>query len=309
MTDKKKYEQPDRLAGLEDYGGSASLTVRFVAGPTKRGEQSLAALDMARNFDALPDVEQERLTEAVRQRWEARDAGGDAVKRLERLDWLECALQLRRSGMSAAEMQTHTGEGEAEVQSLLRVTDAIERWLEEESAKRERRSAPPTSKAFVEQSPQLLSRAYAGTPGLAYVDDFLPGIGLNGDWIADAVNTGALLVCPRCFFVHLPRLPLPLLIHETDPPPVDACDVCAHAPAAAELNYQFSAEMFLVSREELGEARTERALLFFQLWMGASLAADTWVLAALGDALAGVKDTSRREVVPPAPKESEIETE
>lgn len=137
---------------------------------------------------------------------------------------------------------------------------------------------------------------YVGTPGAAYADDFLPGSGIDDQWIADAVNTGALLVCPRCFFLHLPAFALPLRLWATDPEPVDACDVCAHALAAAEIPFELSARMMQQAREELAEARAERARLFFELWLGASNAADTWVLAALGDALADVKEKARKDL-------------
>lgn len=136
--------------------------------------------------------------------------------------------------------------------------------------------------------------AYAGTPGAAYVDGFLPGFGEQASeddqWIADRVNDGTLLACSRCRFLHLPAFPLPLLRRAADPAPVDACDVCAHAWSAAELEFQPSADQMLSAREGLVEARSARARLFFELWVGASEAADTWVLAALGQVLRGVKE-------------------
>ena len=137
--------------------------------------------------------------------------------------------------------------------------------------------------------------AYAGTPGAAYVDDLLPGIGTEDAQVAEMINAGSLLVCPRCFFLHLPAFPLPLHLGAGDPPPVDACDVCAHAYGATHIWYQLTDEMLLNAREALAEARTERAMLFHELLVGASQAADTWVLSCLGDTMAGLKAASRKE--------------
>lgn len=131
---------------------------------------------------------------------------------------------------------------------------------------------------------------FAGTPGAAYVDKQLAEMqGADKEWIADSINTGALLVCPRCEFLHLPSPPLPLGLAKSTPAPADACDVCAHAHGAADLAFQVDAAQMLEARAGLAEARMERAQVMFDLWMGASLAANTWVLARLGDVLADVK--------------------
>lgn len=307
MTDKKKYEQPDRLAGLEGYGHGTAITVRFVDKPAPRGEQSISALDMARNFDALPDMEQERLTEVVRQMWEAVAAGKGEQRRLERLDWLGCAVGLRREGMSAEEMQTHTGEEEAEIQSLLRATDAVERWLGEDKAKRERpeqgEDKQGEDKAEEEEALPLLSRAHAGTPGEAYLTEFLPNITDDADWLAESINNGTLLVCPRCHFLRLQGRPFPLdpiLIRRIEAgeqaAPVDGCDVCALLPEACRLPIVpvYIEKALRGAAEDLTEQREKRALLLYALWEGPVNAADALLWAKMGQALEDVRNLPQR---------------
>ena len=299
MTSKKKYEQPDRLAGLEDYGPGAAITVRFVDNPAPRGEQSISALDMARNFDALPDMEQERLTEVVRQMWEAVAAGKEEQRRLERLDWLLCAVQLRREGMSAEEMQTHTGDEEAEIQSLLIATDAVERWLGEDKAKRLTPEGQNSDvNASVPATP-LLSRAHAGTPGEAYLTEFLPNITDDADWLAESINNGTLLICPRCHFLRLQGRPFPLdpiLVRRIEtgeqPAPVDGCDVCAMLPEACRLPIVpvYVEKALKGAAEDLTEQREKRALLLYALWEGPVNAADALLWARMGQALEDVRN-------------------
>ena len=129
MTDKRNYHRPDRRAGLEEYGGAA-LTVRFVAEPKTRGEQSLAALDMARNFDALPSIEQDRLRTFLDGAWKRQEgdekARQEAQCRYERLDWLVYVVGLRHEGWTLEDLCRHMGETEEEARSLAGITDAVE---------------------------------------------------------------------------------------------------------------------------------------------------------------------------------------
>jgi len=150
-----------------------------------------------------------------------------------------------------------------------------------------------TNKETNEASCGVNFPCYAGTPGRAYADLHLSEVEAgDGSWIIEGINSGALLVCPRCAFLHLPAFPLPLGLVR-GPAPLDACDVCAHAYSATDLPWQFDAAQMLNARQEIVQARVDRAQLFYDLWMGASLAADTWVLARLGDVLATVQTETR----------------
>jgi len=128
--------------------------------------------------------------------------------------------------------------------------------------------------------------AYAGKPGQLYIAAFLPRLGHSqGDpgWLAERIDDGSLIACPRCHFVHLPALPLPLGLRASDPPPVDACDVCAFVPAAAEFDvaYQDFAETLASAPDELEEAWEARAVLFYDLWVGAATGAELWLHAQM----------------------------
>ncbi len=131
------------------------------------------------------------------------------------------------------------------------------------------------------------------SPGAAYVAKYLTvKCSFDISWVKESIDAGALMICPRCEFLHLPTFPVPLGLVR-GPAPLDTCDVCAHAWGGAELDFEIDTEMLLKAREGLNEARAARAKQFYDLWMGASLAADTWVLARLGDVLAEVKAETR----------------
>lgn len=147
---------------------------------------------------------------------------------------------------------------------------------------------PKESKSAVERMAE--SSAYAGKPGQRYIAAFL--LDWDGDihWLAEAIDAGKIVACPRCHFLHLPVFTALTHLRASDPAPVGACDVCAHVPEAARLQMQPEdlAAALAAAPSLLEEARQARATLFFDLWMGAVDGADTWLLAQMQQARAEV---------------------
>ena len=137
------------------------------------------------------------------------------------------------------------------------------------------------------------------TPGMEYVEDWLgvmPDNSFNepfdAEWIAQNIDEGYFAVCPRCHFLHLPRLAWHLGIHLPMTVPVNNCDVCALLPAAAALPFRCDSlrKVLADAPAALEEARRDRARLLFEMWIGASCAADQWVLAEMEGALRRVEE-------------------
>ncbi len=306
MTEKKNYQRPERLAGLEEYAG-AGVTVRFVAEPAPRGEQSLAALDMARNFDALPDMEQDRLQAFVESAWKRQEgdekARQEAQRRFERMDWLVYVVGLRHEGWTLGDLCRHMGETEAEAQSLDGITQAVEAWLQSEQQKGEQQKSEARSETeggAVEAATPPLGHAHAGTPGEAYLAEFLPGVTdyYDADWLMESINSGALLVCPRCHFLRLQNRPFPLetvILRRIEsgqmPAPADDCDVCLYLPASCELPVVpvDISRALAGAAEDLVEQRKTRAMALHALWEGTVNAADALLWARMADALEDVR--------------------
>ncbi len=141
--------------------------------------------------------------------------------------------------------------------------------------------------------------AYDGTPGLAYVREYLDPSGPLGGptpgdvcWIADSLNSGQIVACPRCHFLHLPARPFPLdpvtarhIGDGKNPPPVDACDVCVQLPEAARLPVfpQDTGAALDAAPSDLITERAARADVLFRLFMSGTDAADALVWAKMAE--------------------------
>ena len=124
-------------------------------------------------------------------------------------------------------------------------------------------------------------RLYLGrplTPGMEYVEDWLGGMGTvdrgksfpNGEWIAQNIDEGFFVACPRCHFLH-PAHPSWVLGRAKDAPErMDACDVCAHVSSAAQFGFYYDDLRRVLSGALAGlsEARWNRAEGLYDLWMG-----------------------------------------
>lgn len=128
------------------------------------------------------------------------------------------------------------------------------------------------------------------TAGARYVAAYLPDLGNDADpaWLAEAVDDGRIRVCPRCFFLHLPRLPYPVQARgeATYGPPVDACDVCEAVPRACDpKNWAGDwADALRYAADEVADERVRRAIVLFNLFMSAYDGADALRVAALAEA-------------------------
>ena len=129
--------------------------------------------------------------------------------------------------------------------------------------------------------------ARANSPGCRYVTDYLVqerGGDCDTRWIADCINDGRLVACPRCHFLHLPAVPFPPSRKAQEmAPPVDACDVCAAVPAMCDpINWGADWEQALPhSGHGLADERTMRAITLYRLWIGATDGADALRVAAI----------------------------
>ncbi|MBV9851040.1 MAG: hypothetical protein JO250_15320 [Armatimonadetes bacterium] len=136
------------------------------------------------------------------------------------------------------------------------------------------------------------------TPGDAYVETYLGvAAGVDDDFLAEAINRGDLIACPRCHFLHLPARPFRQVLTDgqemggREPAAEDGCDICPLVPDASRhlTDIGIEAEHFRDTAGRLNEARTERARLLFDLYLGASAAADALCWAAIGDGLEALR--------------------
>ena len=195
---------------------------------------------------------------------------------------------------------------EAAALDWVRLCEMRERMLREDDAVDARKAAEETAQqadpeATTEAAPA--PRLYLGqplTPGMEYVADWLGGIPdtsfnepFDAEWVAQNIDKGFFCACPRCHVLHLPRLAWDLGIQPPNAVPADACDVCALLPSAAQLPFRADGLRAALAGAPaaLAEARQDRARLLFELWIGASLAADQWVLAEMEGALRRVEET------------------
>lgn len=136
------------------------------------------------------------------------------------------------------------------------------------------------------------NRAYAGTPGALYVTGFLSAeCEADASWLMEAVNSGDVIACPRCHFLHLPALPFPLENQaarlrgedQADAPGRDACDVCAYVPNAATLPFDYDnmSKALAAAPAFLQDERDKRAEVLYALWMGRSNGSDALIWAAM----------------------------
>ncbi len=156
-----------------------------------------------------------------------------------------------------------------------------------------------TDKATVEKTPETETRATPGmTPGWQYINTYLLDIvdsNADAGWIAESIDDGTLIVCPRCHFLHLPHLPFPLSFRTEDQAPVDACDVCAALlPMCDPINWGQDWEKALASaNHDLTDERSVQAITLYQLWIGATNGADALRVASIAEALDNLRRMSR----------------
>lgn len=120
--------------------------------------------------------------------------------------------------------------------------------------------------------------AYAGTPGLQYIAQWLaPNCGdfLDACHICECINDRRVIVCDQCHFVHLNLESA-------------GCDVCAQLPAA--LRFQDSVDdildqLILDGPADLIEARTDRATAISHLLLSGYDCAAALLWGAMGEAI------------------------
>ncbi len=137
--------------------------------------------------------------------------------------------------------------------------------------------------------------AYAGKPGQLYIAEFTPQLDwADAGWLAERIDAGEIVACPRCHFLNLPARPYSLDTLKGWPDPLDACMVCAYAYGVDDLYFYLESKALDAAAGDLAAARVRRAETLYDLWMGPSLAADTWVMAEMGETARRIKALSRQ---------------
>ena len=134
--------------------------------------------------------------------------------------------------------------------------------------------------------------ARAKSPGDVYVNAYLPNDreAYDRGALAELIDEGAIIACPGCHFLRLPRLPFPseTITASGEKAPDTSCDVCltlAQCPRDAFCGFERGQDELDDAAATLSRARCQRAAMLYGLWIGATYAADALKWSAMADSL------------------------
>lgn len=145
-----------------------------------------------------------------------------------------------------------------------------------------------TTKTVSSGASSLPPAALSLTPGAQYVAEFIADAlsATDGEWIAEAIDGGNLVVCPRCQFVRLPQNPFRIgSLLQRQNPGIDAasCEVCAMVTEAVKFD-MVPASLTLAlgnAPDDLAHQRAARAEALYDYWISALNGADALVMDAM----------------------------